>query len=279
MHHIKIERDLSFQERLERQPLQALISCLTEAIPEGRSAPLSQEYIRPDWNSLQLWTPDDRQNDVPGDLIAQVAYLKVGPAMICKLFILPHHKSHAVASFPTAFEKRMLATLKFHSAALYSTTNLRYDYRQTNDLSSLNGKEAVSLFPYEVYPEDLTEDLVRTLTDNPGFLLQSRSGLHNTVARAMTDHNLDPSSYGRYSDKGRNTGKGRSSKSGGRNSSKGKGKSKETREETASSWPRPAATWGNRGARGDGIDKLFKKCCPRQQVLAQGWKENRYKQV
>ena len=45
---MKIERDMSLRERLERQPLMAITKCLTELAPNGEATPIYQEYLRPD---------------------------------------------------------------------------------------------------------------------------------------------------------------------------------------------------------------------------------------
>ena len=210
--HMKIERDMSLRERLERQPLMAITKCLTELPPNGEATPIYQEYLRPDWNSLQLWSPEDPQAGFQGILLAQVIFV----GEVCKFFVLPNHKTHILENFGQVFKQRMVDTLKYqqayNSAAQFSTTNLRYDYRQLQDLSNFSGEEAVRLFPYDIYPEELTPELQTQLSRDPGSLLRGMGGLPSIVQQALEDASIDPLQYGKGLEP--------------RNKGKGKGKSK-----------------------------------------------------
>ena len=71
----------------------------------------------------------------------------------------------------------MSSTLKFlqayQNAALHSTTTLRCHshYSQTQDLSNLAPEQAIQLFPYEIFPMELSPDLLETLAKNQSHLL------------------------------------------------------------------------------------------------------------
>ena len=54
---IKIERDLSVLERLERQPALALLDCYTKGTSESQTSPLYTDYMKSDFNALQIWSP------------------------------------------------------------------------------------------------------------------------------------------------------------------------------------------------------------------------------
>ena len=66
----KIEKDISLQERLDRTPLMAIIEVLNSVPPIDSIRNLFYElYLKPELNSLQLWTSD-------GDtLLVQMIYL------------------------------------------------------------------------------------------------------------------------------------------------------------------------------------------------------------
>ena len=49
---LKIERDLSVLERLERQPVLALLDCYTKGTAESQSSPFYTEYMKSDFNPL-----------------------------------------------------------------------------------------------------------------------------------------------------------------------------------------------------------------------------------
>ena len=155
---IKIERDLSLTERLERQPLYALVDSLTKA-PTSDGTPLISSYLKIDYNSLQAYNTD---ND---ELVAMVIYLPSRNTSVCQIAIQPQHRTHVLETFPRTFQDRMTTTLKFlqayQSAARHSTTTLRFHYSQTQDLSNATPEQTIQLFPYEIFPMELTRTSFR----------------------------------------------------------------------------------------------------------------------
>ena len=226
---IKIERDLSLTERLERQPLYALVDSLTKA-PTSDGTPLISSYLKIDYNSLQAYNTD---ND---ELVAMVIYLPSRNTSVCQIAIQPQHRTHVLETFPRTFQDRMTTTLKFlqayQSAARHSTTTLRFHYSQTQDLSNVTPEQAIQLFPYEIFPMELTPDLLQTLAKNPSHLLASMTGMQPIIQQVMMDQGLDHSSFGK-------TGKGRSK-------DKGEGKGKQ----------RTKTTWDSKGkGKGDSYER------------------------
>ena len=236
---LKIKRDLSVLERLERQPMLALLDAYTKGVTEAQPDPIFTEYMQSDFNSLQIWTPDG------SDLVSQVMYLPSGKTLVCHLAIQPPHKDHILATFPKFFQDRMVQTVKFLQAYInasrHSTTTARFHYSQTQDFSNISPKEAVSFFPYDVCPIDLDPDLMQTLK-NPSSLLVSYSGLQSVIQESMQDHGIDPDQYGkgakgkskeaqedyRPKDSGKGRGRGRTGKQSKPYESKGRGGSWQT---------------------------------------------------
>ena len=154
-----------------------------------------------------------------------VIYLPSRNTSVCQIAIQPQHRTHVLNTFPRTFQDRMTTTLKFlqayQSAARHSTTTLRFHYSQTQDLSNITPEQAIQLFPYEIYPMELTPDLLQTLAKNPSHLLAvlaSMTGMQPIIQQAMMDQGLEHSSFGK-------TGKGRSKDKG---DSKGKPRTKHT---------------------------------------------------
>ena len=158
---IKIERDLSVLERLERQPVLALLDCYTKGATESQTSPLYTEYTKSDFNALQIWSPDGE------DLVSQVFYTPQGSTYVCQLAIQPQHREHVTQVFPKYFQERMLQTLGFLqayvNASRRNTTAVRFHYSQTQDVSSVTPTQAVSFFPYDICPPDLDPTLLQTL--------------------------------------------------------------------------------------------------------------------
>ena len=97
---IKIERDLSILERLERQPVLALLDCYTKGTTEAQTSPLYTEYMKSDFNALQIWSPDGE------DLVSQVLYIPQGSTYVCQLAIQPQHRELVIQLFPKFFQKK-----------------------------------------------------------------------------------------------------------------------------------------------------------------------------
>ena len=166
---LKIERDLRVLERLERQPMLALLDSLTRGVTDSQPDPIFTEYMQSDFNSLQIWSPDG------SNLISQVLYLPSKNTCVCHLAIQPQHRDLFLSTFPKFFQDRMMQTVKFLQAYInasrHSTTTARFHYSPTQDISNVSPLEAVALFPYEVCPVDLDPDLLQTLK-NPSNLLR-----------------------------------------------------------------------------------------------------------
>ena len=214
---LRIERDISIHERIERQPLLALVDVLTKEATESGS-PLFENYLRTDLNTLQLWSPDEDST-----LIAMVIYTKQADSVSCLLALLPQHRTHIISHFPRYFIDRMCQTIRFlqayQNSIRHSTTTARFHYSQTMDITNIANTEAIRFFPYEVFPVDLTNDLQQQLQNDPGSLLASYQGLQPLIHQAMQDHNIDPADYGKGA-RGKERNKG--SKGFGKPSSKGK---------------------------------------------------------
>ena len=158
---VKIERDLSVLERLERQPVLALLDCYTKGATESQTSPLYTDYMRSDFNALQIWSPDGE------DLVSQVLYIPQGSTYVCQLAIQPHHREHVTQLFPKYFQERMLQTLRFLqayvSASRHNATTVRFHYSQTQDVSNVTPSQAVPFFPDDICPLDLDPSLLQTL--------------------------------------------------------------------------------------------------------------------
>ena len=92
---IKIERDMSVLERLERQPLMALIDSYTKGTTESQPSQLYEEYLKPDFNSLQLWSGES------SELIAQVLYIPQKKSLLSVALL---SSLSIVMSSPTSFQ-------------------------------------------------------------------------------------------------------------------------------------------------------------------------------
>ena len=79
---LKIERDFSLTERLEPQPLYALVDSLTKA-PTSDGVPLISSYLKIDYNSLQAYNTDT------DELVAMVIYLPSRNTSVCQIAIQP----------------------------------------------------------------------------------------------------------------------------------------------------------------------------------------------
>ena len=181
-------------ERLERQPVLALLDCYTKGTTESQTSPLYTDYMRSDFNALQVWSPDGE------DLVSQVLYIPQGSTYVCQLAIQPHHREHVFQLFPKYFQERMLQTLRFLqayvSASRRNTTTVRFHYSQTQDVSNVTPSQAVPFFSYDICPLDLGPSLLQTLRA-PSNLLTSYSGLQPMIQQAMEDHSIDPENYGK----------------------------------------------------------------------------------
>ena len=96
---IKIERDLSALERLERQPALALLDCYTKGTTESQTSPLYTDYMKSDFNALQIWSPDRE------DLVSQVLYIRQGSTYVCQLATQPQHRELVIQVWPKFFKK------------------------------------------------------------------------------------------------------------------------------------------------------------------------------
>ena len=196
--HIRVERDLSVIERIERQPLLAVVDCLTKLPAEGDTIPIFTEYLRTDFNSLQLWQPDDNE------LLAQIIYLQDSEGnTVCHLGILPSHKTHILTVFAGALQTRMHDTLRFiqasANASRHRATTVRFHYSQSQDISNISPSEALKYFPYEIRPLELTTEVRDTLACSPNILLDTYapSGLQPLIQQAMQDQSINPREFGK----------------------------------------------------------------------------------
>ena len=102
----------------------ALIDSYTKGTTDTQPTPLFEEYLEPDFNSLQLWNAES------SELIAQVLYLPQKQTTICHLAIQPQHRDIITLLFPKYFQERMLQTLRYLqayiNAARHSTTTARF---------------------------------------------------------------------------------------------------------------------------------------------------------
>ena len=102
--------------------------------------------------------------------------------------------------FPRMFQERMASTLRFLQAyqnAARHSTPLRFHYSQTQDLSNVTPQQATQFFPYEIFPMELTSDLLKTLAQNPAHLLTAMTGIQPIIHQAMQDQGMEYSSFGR----------------------------------------------------------------------------------
>ena len=199
--HVRVERDLAPTERIERQPLLAVVDCLTKIAPPGDPSPLYTEYLRTDFNSLQLWNPED------DSLLAQILYAQDSAAnIVCHLGILPSHKTHILNTFGGALQSRMHDTLRFlqasANASRHRSTNVRFHYSNAQDISNISPSEALKYFPYEIRPLELTQDMQDTLAHSPQVLMEacaSSGGLQAIIQQAMQDRGISHSDFGKGS--------------------------------------------------------------------------------
>ena len=152
------------------------------------------QYLKIDYNALQLYRQDS------DELIAMVLYIASGDTQVCNIAIQPQHRTHVLNVFPRMFQERMASTLRFLQAyqnAARHSTPLRFHYSQTQDLSNVTPQQATQFFPYEIFPMELTSDLLKTLAQNPAHLLTAMTGIQPIIHQAMQDQGMEYSSFGR----------------------------------------------------------------------------------
>ena len=152
------------------------------------------QYLKIDYNALQLYRQDS------DELIAMVLYIASGDTHVCNIAIQPQHRTHVLNVFPRMFQERMASTLRFLQAyqnAARHSTPLRFHYSQTQDLSNVTPQQATQFFPYEIFPMELTSDLLKTLAQNPAHLLTAMTGIQPIIHQAMQDQGMEYSSFGR----------------------------------------------------------------------------------
>ena len=222
---LKIEKDVSLQERLDRTPLMAIIEVLNSTPPtDSIRNPFHELYLKPELNSLQLWTSD-------GDtLLAQVIYLPGRNMQYqCHLYLHKDIYTLILEHFPKQFGIKIMQFLMFAQAytqsSRHATTALRYHHGQTRDISNISATEAFRYFPYDIYPLELDAALTVQLIENPAFLIQGFSGLQPLIQQAMQDFGMSYSDYG-IKGKGKNEGKGKDRAQGKKSSGKGWGNSR-----------------------------------------------------
>ena len=65
----------------------------------------------------------------------------------------------------------------YQNSVRHNTTTARFHYSQTMNNTNISNTEAISLFPYEIFPTDLDTNLQHTLRNNPSSLLASFQGI------------------------------------------------------------------------------------------------------
>ena len=222
---LRIEKDMSLQERLDRIPLMTIIEVLNNTPPtDSLRNPYHEIYLKPELNSLQLWTSDNET------LLAQVIYLPGRNMQYqCHLYLHKDIYTLILEHFPKLFGAKIKQFLMFAQAytqsARHATTALRYHHGQTKDISNISTTEAFRFFPYDIYPLELDAALTVQLIENPAFLIQGFSGLQPLIQQAMQDSGLSYSDYG-VKGKGKNEGKGKDKSLGKKSSGKGWGNSR-----------------------------------------------------
>ena len=101
---LRIERDVPFSTRLERQPYFTVLDMLSELAP----APYGSNTFRTDLSSLQIKSPEDFHEDV---VVAQIVYLPSRGEFRCILLVQPELLPTIQADFGVRFNERMMNTL------------------------------------------------------------------------------------------------------------------------------------------------------------------------
>ena len=129
-----------------------------------------------------------------------VLYIASGDTQVCNIAIQPQHRTHVLNVFPRMFQERMASTLRFLQAyqnAARHSTPLRFHYSQTQDLSNVTPQHATQFFPYEIFPVELTSDLLKPLAQNPAHLLTAMTGIQPIIHQATQDQGMEYSSFGK----------------------------------------------------------------------------------
>ncbi|CAE7932471.1 unnamed protein product [Symbiodinium necroappetens] len=112
---LRIERDVPFSTRLERQPYFALLDMLSDLTP----APYGSNTFRTDLSSLQIKSPEDFHEDV---VVAQIVYLPSRGEFRCILLVqpdlLPTLQAEFGARFNDAFHMFPYA-IEYHALDAY----------------------------------------------------------------------------------------------------------------------------------------------------------------
>ena len=158
---LRVEREVPFSTRLERQPYYALLDLLSNHTP----ALYESTSFQTDLNGLQIWSPEGGDEE----LLAQVVYLPFQGE--CLLLVQPRLLQLLNTDFGKYFNDRMMATLillqAITNASTHSTSLAKFHHSSTFDYSNVSPEQAFHMFPYviECHGLDAALDAART----PGF--------------------------------------------------------------------------------------------------------------
>ena len=192
---LRVERDVPFSTRLERQPYFALLDMLSDATP-----PLyDSTSFRTDINALQIWSPEGS----PEKLLAQVLYLPFRGEFRCILLVQQSLLSTLQDYFGRNFNDRMMNTLillqAITNASAHCTTLARFHHSSSFDYSNVSPAEAFQMFPYIIEHHTLDDALADRLGADPGFIHKGFGGLSQVVNAAQFQRGIDPTDYGKGS--------------------------------------------------------------------------------
>ena len=121
---LRVEREVPFSTRLERQPYYALLDLLSNLTP----ALYESTSFQTDLNGLQIWSPEGGDEE----LLAQVVYLPFQGEFRCLLLVQPRLLQLLNTDFGKYFNDRMMATLillqAITNASTHSTTLAKFHH-------------------------------------------------------------------------------------------------------------------------------------------------------
>ena len=190
---IRVEKDVPFSTRLERQPYYALLDMLSDISPP----PYGSTSFRTDLSSLQIKTPEECDEDM---VLAQVVYLPFRGEFRCILLVQPDLVTSLQSSFGRHFNERMMSTLillqAITHASTHTTTLARFHHTSSFDYSNVGPEEAFHMFPYSIEHNVLDPALADKLRTDPGFIHKGYGGLGQVVNSAQFARGTNPADYG-----------------------------------------------------------------------------------
>ena len=205
---LRIEREVPFSTRLERQPYYALLDLLSNLTP----ALYESTSFQTDLNSLQIWSPESAEEE----LLAQVVYLPFQGEFRCLLLVQPRLLQLLNTDFGKCFNDRMMATLillqAITNASTHSTTLAKFHHSSAFDFSNVSPEQAFHMFPYVIECHGLDAALAEKLGSDPGFIHKVYGGLGQITNTARFERGIDQVEYGkgaRRKDKGKGKAKGK----------------------------------------------------------------------